>query len=202
MKKLTLSVESLRNGSSLAVDRSGTRAMSDSWMAWKPRIEEPSNISCSSGSKDSTGTVKCCMTPGRSQNRTSTNLTSLSEMNFFTSSAFWNDIQLLLGPAREAGLQLMGATSAVAHVEGDDRDRAFPRRDPFVSCRLTEPPGWATGRARAVRHDRVPWKRGQQGCHRIVDRGPEGGRGADGRRIRLLRQAPRPARGGPRLDRP
>ena len=59
--------------------------MSDSWIAWKPRIEEPSNIwpfgeevRCR---RVCAGTLKCCMTPGRSQNRTSTNLTSSSLMN-------------------------------------------------------------------------------------------------------------------------
>ena len=52
--------------------------MSDSWMAWKPRIDDPSNIrpsSKTSGPNEETGTVKCCITPGRSQNRTSTNST-------------------------------------------------------------------------------------------------------------------------------
>ena len=51
--------------------------MSDSWIAWKPRIDDPSNIWPSvknSSVTDTAGTLKCCMTPGRSQNRTSTNL--------------------------------------------------------------------------------------------------------------------------------
>src|SRR5258708_15800652 len=67
--------------------------MSDSWICWTPRIEDPSNISPSVktfASKDSTGTVKCCTVPGRSQNLTSTNSTLLSPMNFRTSSAFVN----------------------------------------------------------------------------------------------------------------
>src|SRR5690242_3794873 len=67
--------------------------MSDSWICWNPRIEEPSNIRPSVNtfpSKDSTGTVKCCTVPGRSQNLTSTNSTLLSPMNFRTSSAFVN----------------------------------------------------------------------------------------------------------------
>src|SRR6516165_4153314 len=65
--------------------------MSDSWICWNPRIEEPSNISPSVktfSSKDSAGTVKCCTVPGRSQNLTSTNSTLLSPMNLSTSSAF------------------------------------------------------------------------------------------------------------------
>ena len=48
MKKLTMSVFSGRNGSTNAVVGSGISAMSDSWIAWKPRIDEPSNISPSS----------------------------------------------------------------------------------------------------------------------------------------------------------
>lgn len=51
MKKLMLTVLSRRKGSTRAVDRSARSAMSDSWMAWKPRIEEPSKASSSSGSK-------------------------------------------------------------------------------------------------------------------------------------------------------
>ena len=99
MKKLMFTVLSRRNGSTRAVDRSARSAMSDSWMAWKPRIEEPSKASSSSGSNAFAGIVKCCITPGRSQKRTSTNLTSSSAMNFLASSAFWN-IQLLLLPTR------------------------------------------------------------------------------------------------------
>src|SRR6478609_4424961 len=137
MKKLMFTVLSRRNGSTRAVDRSARSAMSDSWMAWKPRIDEPSNASSSAGSKDAAGIVKCCITPGRSQNRTSTNLTSLSAMYFWTSSAFWN-IQLLLLPARErAGLQLVCVASAVAHAGPDHRQKGFLQHDPFVSHKLT-----------------------------------------------------------------
>ena len=67
--------------------------MSDSWICWNPRIEEPSNIRPSVNtfsSNVSTGTVKCCIVPGRSQNLTSTNSILLSPMYFRTSSAFWN----------------------------------------------------------------------------------------------------------------
>ena len=46
--------------------------MSDSWICWNPRIDEPSKpwpsskvLSC----KADDGTVTCCMMPGRSQNR-------------------------------------------------------------------------------------------------------------------------------------
>lgn len=48
--------------------------MSDSWIFWKPAIEEPSKLRPSvktSGPKEPAGTVKCCITPGRSQKRQS-----------------------------------------------------------------------------------------------------------------------------------
>jgi hypothetical protein len=41
---LMLIVSCSRNGSTYAVDGSGRSFMSDSLMAWKPRIDEPSNI--------------------------------------------------------------------------------------------------------------------------------------------------------------
>ena len=74
--------------------------MSDSWIAWKPRIEDPSKFSPSSKtawSNDETGTVKCCITPGRSQNRTSTISTPSSLMYFSSSSLFANIQSSLAG---------------------------------------------------------------------------------------------------------
>ena len=44
MKKFTTSVLATRNGSMYAVVGSGNSDMSDSWIAWKPRIEEPSKF--------------------------------------------------------------------------------------------------------------------------------------------------------------
>ena len=76
-----------------AVVGSGNSDMSDSWIAWKPRIDEPSKFRPSSKtdwSNEETGTVKCCMTPGRSQKRTSTISTPSSLMYFSSSSLFWN----------------------------------------------------------------------------------------------------------------
>src|SRR6478752_7054996 len=93
MKKLTFSVLALRNGSTQAVVGSGNSCMSDSWMAWNPRIEDPSKPRPSSKtdwSNDETGTVKCCITPGRSQNRTSTISMPSSSMYFSSSSLFAN----------------------------------------------------------------------------------------------------------------
>ena len=77
-KNVRFSVGCWRNGSSTAVAGSGSSSMSDSWICWNPRIDEPSNISPSVKtfwSKDSVGTVKCCIVPSRSQNLTSTNST-------------------------------------------------------------------------------------------------------------------------------
>src|SRR4051794_4098395 len=83
--------------------------MSDSWICWKPRIDEPSNIRPSVKTlspKFDAGNVKCCITPGRSQNRTSMNWTSFFLMKERTSSALSNmrvlppsALGALLGPA-------------------------------------------------------------------------------------------------------
>jgi hypothetical protein len=75
------------------VRRGGDSDMSDSWIAWKPRIDDPSKLRPSSKtdwSNEETGTVKCCMIPGRSQKRTSTIATPSSLMYFSSSSLFWN----------------------------------------------------------------------------------------------------------------
>jgi hypothetical protein len=67
--------------------------MSDSWISWNPRIELPSKASPSVktlSEKDDAGVVKCCITPGRSQKRTSTIATSLSLMYLLTSSELLN----------------------------------------------------------------------------------------------------------------
>jgi hypothetical protein len=42
-KQLMFSVGWEVKGSMYAVSGSGTSSMSDSWISWKPRIEEPSN---------------------------------------------------------------------------------------------------------------------------------------------------------------
>ena len=78
-----------------AVSGSGSSIMSDSWMDWKPRTDEPSNARPSSNTLSSNaeaGIEKCWTTPGRSQNRMSTYSTSSSVMNFSTSSEFLNTL--------------------------------------------------------------------------------------------------------------
>ncbi len=67
--------------------------MSDSWICWNPRMDEPSNMRPSVKTlalNDSAGMVKCWIVPGRSQNLTSTNSTFSSAMKLRTSSAVLN----------------------------------------------------------------------------------------------------------------
>src|SRR3954452_21150343 len=100
--------------------------MSDSWRAWKPRIEEPSNIWPSvkkSAPTDTAGTLKCCITPGRSQNLTSTNLTPSSLMNFRTSSALVNIQPPRRKSAHECRVQRTGHRDT--QVDADARTAGF-----------------------------------------------------------------------------
>src|SRR3990172_7100911 len=85
-----MSVRRSRNVSSTAVSGSGISSMSDSWIAWKPRIDEPSNPNPSSNDSTVTsevGIVKCWTWPGRSQKRRSTNSYPPSSSIFTTSLA-------------------------------------------------------------------------------------------------------------------
>src|SRR5215470_13211470 len=73
-----------------AEDGSGIRFMSDSWMAFQPAIEEPSNMMPSAKVSSSTvlmSTVTCCHLPRGSVKRKSAYFTSLSLINFRTSLA-------------------------------------------------------------------------------------------------------------------
>ncbi|CAB4866272.1 unannotated protein [freshwater metagenome] len=119
IEKFMTRVLAERNGSMKAVEGSGISFMSDSWMAWKPRMDEPSNIRPSSKtdwSNDSTGMLKCCMTPGRSMNRTSTNRTFSSLMYFRTSCEFLNIIPP--APFRVLSLALVGLASLPEYHRG------------------------------------------------------------------------------------
>ena len=72
-----------------AVSGSGIRIMSDSWISWNPRIDEPSNPKPSSNTSSvscEAGTEKCCIRPGRSQNRRSTISTPSSLISCRTSA--------------------------------------------------------------------------------------------------------------------
>src|SRR5450755_5071393 len=80
-------VVSAKNGSMQAVAGSGIRFMSDSWIAFQPAIEEPSNIWPSAKVSSSimlTSKVTCCHLPRGSVKRKSTYFTSLSLINFMT----------------------------------------------------------------------------------------------------------------------
>ena len=70
--------------------------MSDSLIAWKPRTDEPSKAmppSMKSWSNSVAGTVRCCMTPGRSQNLMSTYSTFSSVMYLSSSSELLNTLR-------------------------------------------------------------------------------------------------------------
>src|SRR6478609_1818329 len=98
-KKLQVIVLRRRNGSTRAVVTSGNRVMSDSWIDWKPRMEEPSNAMPPASDFSVTvaaGTVRWFITPGRSQNRMSKTSTSLSEMYLTSSSVVENTHALLV----------------------------------------------------------------------------------------------------------
>src|SRR4051812_13715760 len=83
MLQIRVSVVSRQNGSMKAVSGTGLTSMSDSLIAFQPRILAPLNPSPSSNvpsSRFSAGMVKCCHCPGKSMNRRSTALTSRSRM--------------------------------------------------------------------------------------------------------------------------
>src|SRR2546423_2671301 len=83
-------VVSAKNGSIVAVVGSGIRHMSDSWIAFQPAIDEPSNIWPSANVSSSIidlSKVTCCHLPRGSVKRKSTYFTSLSFIIFRTSLA-------------------------------------------------------------------------------------------------------------------
>src|SRR5438105_8438561 len=102
-----------------ALSGSGMSCMSDSWIAFQPAIEEPSNMMPSLKVSSSTvemSTVTCCHLPRGSVKRRSAYFTSLSLISFITS----------LGV-------LMNALSYHSHwlSVGSDRVQAgFPGADP------------------------------------------------------------------------
>src|SRR3990170_4343905 len=75
MLQMRESVGYWENGSMIAVSGSGTTSMSDVCIDCQPRMDEPSNPRPSSkilGVNSSTGTEKCCQSPGKSMNFMST----------------------------------------------------------------------------------------------------------------------------------
>src|SRR5258708_32594311 len=98
-------------------------------------MDDPSNIRPSvktSASNVSTGTVKCWIVPGRSQNLTSINSTFSASMKLRTSSALLNDIN---PPC--TGRAYVGLTSVIVAACGLDPSRVqFPAGVPDVSLML------------------------------------------------------------------
>ena len=90
-------------GSIWAVAGSGIISMSDSLIAWKPRIDEPSNPTPSVKMSSSTSAMLlevCCQVPRRSTNRKSKILTPASLAIFITSAAFAIGAPLLIRTSR------------------------------------------------------------------------------------------------------
>ncbi len=120
----------MRNGSMYAVVTSGMSCMSDSWMLAKPRMDEPSNSWPTEKNSSSTvdaGMLKCCCTPGRSVNRISRNLTSVSLMNASTSDESLNMWCLQKGA---------GADETDGFSLSDPRGKGLPRHNRRVSAML------------------------------------------------------------------
>src|SRR2546427_8560483 len=89
MSHVRESVGTSKQGSTKALAGSGISSMSLSLMAWKPRIDEPSNPKPSvnvSSSSSFNGIEKCCQVPGRSVKRTSTTCTPASLARRITSA--------------------------------------------------------------------------------------------------------------------
>src|SRR5206468_2024304 len=89
MSHVRESVGTSKQGSTKALAGSGISSMSLSLMAWKPRIDEPSNPKPSvnvSSSSSFKGIEKCCQVPGRSVKRTSTICTPASLARRITSA--------------------------------------------------------------------------------------------------------------------
>ena len=74
---------------------SGIRIMSDSWISWNPRTDEPSKGWPSSNWASvsfEAGIDTCCITPGRSQKRKSTISTSCSSTAASTSAGVFSSM--------------------------------------------------------------------------------------------------------------
>src|SRR5437762_8978070 len=89
MSQVSESVGTDKQGSTKALAGSARSSMSLSLIAWKPRIDEPSNPRPSvkvSSSSCFSGIEKCCQVPGRSVKRTSTTCTPASFARRMTSA--------------------------------------------------------------------------------------------------------------------
>src|SRR5437764_13231388 len=118
-----LSVLCLVNGSITTVSGSGIRSMSDSWISWKPRIDEPSKPSPSSKTSavsSCAGIEKCCMRPGRSQKRTSMTSMPASLTSLRTSPALRCSMANLPQAHHEIRSEVDLRVEGAAHRVGDE----------------------------------------------------------------------------------
>src|ERR1051325_2150917 len=89
ISQVSESVGTCRHGSTNALAASGSSSMSLSLIAWKPRIDDPSNPSPSVNvysSSSFNGIEKCCQVPGRSVKHASTICTPASLARRMTSA--------------------------------------------------------------------------------------------------------------------
>src|SRR5947199_10417753 len=128
-----------------ALSGSGMSCMSDSWIAFQPAIDEPSNMMPSLKVSSSTvviSTVTCCHLPRGSVKRKSAYFTSLSLISFMTSLAvvmeripffwWWSQIEGILGsPSSAADLDRVQAGFARSDPDGffDGGDEDFSITD-------------------------------------------------------------------------
>src|SRR5919106_3804039 len=116
--------------------------MSDSWISWNPRIEDPSKpypSSNPSSVNSEMGTEKCCIRPGRSQNRKST----ISAPACFAMSSTSLGVATRQPPSSAVGRKANGA--ALLDGFGDvnsllRRPERSPERSPDVGGPVANPP--------------------------------------------------------------
>src|SRR6266446_7797620 len=105
-----------------ALSGSGMSCMSDSWIAFQPAMEEPSNMMPSlkvSSSMVEMSAVTCCHLPRGSVNRKSTYFTSLSLIDFRTSLAVFMNTPFWLTGRRDpaAGSDLGSCSLQLGQVQ-------------------------------------------------------------------------------------
>src|SRR3989442_671589 len=131
MSHVRESVGTSKQGSTKALAGSGISSMSLSLMAWKPRIDEPSNPRPSvnvSSSSSFNGIEKCCQVPGRSVNRTSTICTPASLARRMTSAG---DVPVDAFPPVAA----VGSNVAVIEWAPSRVDERFRKRRAITEAR-------------------------------------------------------------------
>src|SRR5256884_2320213 len=123
-----------------ALSGSGMSCMSDSWIAFQPAIEEPSNMMPSlnvSSSIVETSVVTCCHLPRGSVKRKSTYFTSLSLIIFKASLAVVIE-RIPLSCGREI-IEAGGSDGVQSGFAGSDPDRFFDVGDEDLA--VADPPG-------------------------------------------------------------